>query len=50
MVESSPDLDQGSVIPDRKVIRDIREDPGEFYLEILNPGFPGGAIRAPLLA
>jgi hypothetical protein len=31
------------------VIRDIERDPGAFYLEVLNPEFPDGAIRGQLL-
>jgi hypothetical protein len=50
LVEESADPDRGgSVILDRKVTRDIRRNPGAYYLEILNPDFPDGAIRGQLL-
>jgi len=48
--EQSADPDSGdSDNIDRKVIQDINNDPGEFYLEIVNGEFPDGAIRGQLL-
>ena len=43
-----PVADSGCVDVDPELIKEIRQNPSEFYVNVHNPSFPGGAIRGQL--
>lgn len=38
----------GTVTVDKELIKDIRQNPSHYYVNVHNPSYPGGAIRGQL--
>lgn len=45
---SAPSYISGCVAADEELARDIRQNPADYYVNVHNPAFPGGAIRGQL--